>query len=264
MTEVAWDERTGVLVLLGFADGTFCGYAARIQMAGIENMQQPSDPPPTRAPGKRVPTGEAKAAPAKKKAAPGKKKRPGWGKDPHPPGSKAITSSPIGRPTIYGPEVCAAILAAASDGYSLEGAAVQAGISWSSLKHWKQTIPEFLAVMEEARLLAASWWEQKARQSAAGEIDGNARLIEFGLRNRSRHASGWHDTRTLEVTGANGGAIQSTQNLQVAPMDVSNLNAEQREQLRTLLLAAATPPRLIEAVVNDAVEDADVTYDEET
>jgi hypothetical protein len=249
----------------------FAGTLRAIQLKGMglpmdTSDQQQQQPPggeerPKRAPGKRVPTGEAKAAPAEVNPPKRKKKK---AKNHHPPQSALMGRMPVGRPTKYSAAICAALLDAASEGYSLEGAAVQCGISWASLRSWKNDIPEFLAVTEEARLLAASWWEKQARLSASGQLDGNARLIEFGLRNRSRHASGWHDTRTLEVTGANGGAIQSTQNLQVAPMDVSNLNADQREQLRTLLLAAATPPRLIEAVVNDAAEDADVTYDDET
>ena len=140
---------------------------------------------------------------------------------------------PIGRPTLYRPELCDQIIAAMGEGLSADAAAAKIGISVRSLYHWQQEYPAFMHAIQEGRIRALLWWEERALAMAHGK-PGNASIVTLGLKNRSRAASGWHDAQRLEHSGPDGGAIQQ----QVTrTLDVSTLNEEQLEALEMALLA---------------------------
>ena len=114
---------------------------------------------------------------------------------------------PIGRPTLYRPELCDQIIAAMGEGLSADAAAAKIGISVRSLYHWQHEHPEFLHAIQEGRIRALLWWEERALAMAHGK-PGSAKIVSLGLRNRSRSASGWVDTNKVELSGPNGAAIQ--------------------------------------------------------
>lgn len=220
---------------------------------------------PQRAPGRRVPVAEAKAAPSAAKAkktrgGPGSQGGRGRNAPPIPAPGQTVTAAPLrGRPTKYRPEMCDAIYAELAEGFTLESACAGIGINLSTARDYMEQHPEFSRAVMEGRAACLRWWEEKARLTAAGAIEGNARLLELGLRNRSRSMVGWNeDVKKVEVTGADGGPIQQ----QSLSIDVSNLDADQREQLRTLLLAARTPPTMIEAVAQEVGADEDMEDDD--
>jgi len=114
---------------------------------------------------------------------------------------------PIGRPTLYRPELCDQIIAAMGEGLSADAAAAKVGIGVRSLYNWQQEHPEFMQSIQEGRIRALLWWEERALAMAHGK-PGSAQIVSLGLRNRSRAASGWVDTNKVELSGPNGAAIQ--------------------------------------------------------
>lgn len=69
----------------------------------------------------------------------------------------------------------------------------------------------------------------------------------FWLKNRQRRL--WRDRHDLEHTGVNGGPIQNSTQIQIG-----DLEPEQREQLRNILLGTKRPP-VITDVEHEEVED---------
>lgn len=139
-----------------------------------------------------------------------------------------------GRPTLYRREYCQRIVELMAEGRSLEGCAALVGVHPDSLYEWQHRHPEFSDAVRAGRAAALAWWECRAIEMASG-APGNARIVILALMNRSRSASGWHNTQRIEHTGPEGGpvAIESR-----PAIDVSALSADQRDQLRSLLLTA--------------------------
>jgi len=143
------------------------------------------------------------------------------------------TERPIGRPTLYRPELCDQIIEAMGEGLSLEAAGAACGVGTRTVFIWQNQHEEFRQAVEEGRTKALLFWERRAIALSKGE-SGNAAVITLGLKNRSRAAAGWHDAQRLEHSGPDGGAIQQ----QVTrTLDISTLNDEQLEALEMALLA---------------------------
>ena len=149
---------------------------------------------------------------------------------------KATTAKrPVGRPSTYRPELCAQMIQAMAEGLSAEAAAAKIGISARSVFEWQKLHLEFLQAIKEGRHRALLFWEERAIAIAHGK-PGNAQLVTLALKNRSRAASGWHhDVTKTELTGADGGAIQTEVK---ATIDATALSPEARAALRAAILAA--------------------------
>ena len=151
------------------------------------------------------------------------------------PKKAAATKHPGGRPTIYRPETCQLLILAMAGGLSVEAAAAKVGIGARTLFTWQQQHPQFQQAIQEGRHQALLYWEQRAIAVAHGK-PGNAQLITLALKNRSRAASGWHhDVLKTELTGADGGAIQTEVKTTI---DASVLDPAARAALRAAILAA--------------------------
>ena len=151
---------------------------------------------------------------------------------------KAPTAKrPVGRPTAYRPEMCELLIEAMAGGLSAEAAAAKIGIGARTLFTWQQQHPEFMQAIQEGRHQALLFWEQRAIAVAHGK-PGNAQLITLALKNRSRAASGWHhDVTKTELTGADGGAIQTEVKTTI---DASVLDPAARAALRAAIIAATS------------------------
>ena len=149
---------------------------------------------------------------------------------------KAVTPKrPVGRPTAYRPEMGQQLVEAMAGGLSAEAAAAKIGIGARTLFTWQQQHPQFQQAVQEGRHQALLFWEQRAIAVAHGK-PGNAQLITLALKNRSRAASGWHhDVQKTELTGADGGAIQTEVKTTI---DATALGPEARAALRAAILAA--------------------------
>ena len=144
------------------------------------------------------------------------------------------TERPIGRPTLYRPELCDQIIAAMGEGLSLEAAAAACGVGPRTAFTWQTQHDEFRQAVEEGRTKSLLFWERRAIALTKGEA-GNAAVITLGLKNRSRAASGWHDAQRLEHSGPNGGPMQH----EVGPsLDLKVLSDDELAELEALLLKA--------------------------
>ena len=151
------------------------------------------------------------------------------------PEKATIPKRPVGRPTAYRPEMCQQLIEAMAGGHSAEAGAAKIGISARSLYGWQPLHPEFMQAVQEGRHQALLYWEQRAIAIANGK-PGNAQLVTLALKNRSRAASGWHhDIQKTELTGADGGAIQTEVKTTI---DATALAPEARAALRAAILAA--------------------------
>jgi hypothetical protein len=148
------------------------------------------------------------------------------------PKKKTQPDKPVmGRPTLYDPSLNPKIEEWMAQGYSLESAAIKEGIGPRTVFEWIKKHPDFQQSVEKGRARSSAWWEAKLLEHASG--GGNSALIQFGLRNRSKSASGWnHDTQKVEHSGPDGGPIQ-TEAKKV--LDVTKLPPEDLEALEVIL-----------------------------
>jgi len=144
-------------------------------------------------------------------------------------------SRPVGRPTSYRPEFCDCVIQFMSEGRSLDGCAALMGVHPDSLYQWQKIHPEFSDAVRRGRAAATAFWEGRLLDVAKGG-SGNANVIQWALRNRSRAASGWdHAQKKLELSGPDGGALHVQAD--VTTIDARALTPEQREALKSALLA---------------------------
>ena len=112
------------------------------------------------------------------------------------PSDLASPERPVGRPTLYRPELCDQIIAAMGEGLSADAAAAKIGISVRSLYIWQQEHPAFMHAIQEGRIRALLWWEERALAMAQGK-PGSAQIVSLGLRNRSSPSYSRHGRDSL-------------------------------------------------------------------
>ena len=115
-----------------------------------------------------------------------------------------------GRPTDYDPAYCDEARVFLADGFSLAALAGHLGVARSTVYKWVDEHPEFSDAVKTGQAAATLWWE-KANRNLALTGEGNATAIIFGLKNRA--SDEWRDVKATEITGKDGGAIQ-TDNVQ--------------------------------------------------
>jgi len=141
----------------------------------------------------------------------------------------------MGRPTLYDPAINTKIEDWMAQGYSLESAAIKEGIGPRTVFEWIKKHPDFQQSVEKGRARSSAWWEAKLLEHASG--GGNSALIQFGLRNRSKAASGWnHDIQKIEHTGPDGGPIQTESRKILDASMLARLSPEAMLQLESVLI----------------------------
>lgn len=113
----------------------------------------------------------------------------------------------IGRPTDYDPTYCEVAQTFLADGYSLAALAGHIGVARSTVYKWVDEHPDFSDAVKAGQAKAVLWWET-ANRNLAMTGEGNATSIIFGLKNRA--ADEWRDVKATEITGKDGGAIETT------------------------------------------------------
>lgn len=112
----------------------------------------------------------------------------------------------VGRPSTYDPKYCDAVKEFLAGGYSVTAFAGDIGVSRATIFNWANEHPEFLDALKEGQAAAVKWWEG-ALHVVAKEGKGNATACIFGLKNRA--SDDWADKVHTEITGKNGGAIET-------------------------------------------------------
>lgn len=111
-----------------------------------------------------------------------------------------------GRPSDYDPSYCDEAITFLADGFSLAALAGKLGVARSTIYKWVEEHPEFSDAVKTGQAKAVLWWET-ANRNLALTGEGNATSIIFGLKNRA--SDEWRDVKATEITGANGGPIQT-------------------------------------------------------
>lgn len=111
-----------------------------------------------------------------------------------------------GRPSDYDPAYCDTATTFLADGYSLAALAGHIGVARSTVYRWVDEHPEFSDAVKTGQAKAVLWWET-ANRNLALTGEGNATAIVFGLKNRA--SDEWRDVKATELTGKDGGAIQT-------------------------------------------------------
>ena len=94
-----------------------------------------------------------------------------------------------GRPSLYRPEYCQALIEWAKKGLSYESFASVPGVALQTLYEWEKAHPEFSEAKKTALPHSMVWWEKKGM---SGDI--NPTIWIFNMKNRF----GWRDTKPEE------------------------------------------------------------------
>ena len=138
---------------------------------------------------------------------------------------------PAGRPSKYKPEYCEVAKALCWQGAIDEELATYFEVSVSTLNLWKLEHPEFSEALKSGKDFADDRVERALYQKAVGYEQDEVKIFMpagaeapvyapfraklppdttaaiFWLKNRRKEQ--WQDSSSREITGANGGAIQS-------------------------------------------------------
>ena len=138
---------------------------------------------------------------------------------------------PVGRPTKYKPEYCERIIELGKQGYSYAEIAADLEVDKASLYDWAAAHEDFSTALRAAKTYEQAWFEREARSNMKNR-DFNANLWYRSAASRFR--DDYTERKETQVTGANGGPVQ----VQSQVVDATTLDADQREALRAILMAA--------------------------
>jgi hypothetical protein len=91
----------------------------------------------------------------------------------------------VGRPSLYRPEYCEAVIELGKEGRSIAGMAAHFDVGRNTIDEWAAVHPEFSEALTRAKVHAQSWWEQQG-VSGMREKTFNARVWEISVRSRFR------------------------------------------------------------------------------
>lgn len=110
---------------------------------------------------------------------------------------------PVGRPSLYKPEYCDAVVAHMSEGASLTSFAASVDVSRDTVSEWASAHPDFSVAVKVGKAKCAAWWEKRNRQSAeSGAPPGANTLIIFGLKNMAPDE--WADKQQIDHSSSDG------------------------------------------------------------
>lgn len=132
---------------------------------------------------------------------------------------------PVGRPTIYNEEIGHRIMEGMSRGLSLTAAAAMCDIHRQRVYDWERDIPEFAELVRIARAKRQYWLENELTTTTAAP---RITAMIFALKNAA--PADWLEKTHTEVTGKDGGPIESKQSL-----DITGLSDAVLEELLSKL-----------------------------
>lgn len=121
----------------------------------------------------------------------------------------------MARPTDYREEFCERVLEYGAQGKSLTWMAAELGVSRDSLYEWMAANPVFSDAMTRAKALAQKWWED------AGQVGMVTQGFNASVWSRSmaaRFPDEWRENKGVELTGANGGPVQTVSRIELVPL----------------------------------------------
>ena len=118
------------------------------------------------------------------------------------------TKRPVGRPSLYDPAYCEQVIELGKLGKSVEQIASRLGISLRVMYDWRDTHPEFLHALEEAKQHELAWWEDQADCYMVETKDGprlNASIWSRSM--AARFPKKYRESLKQEITGADGAPL---------------------------------------------------------
>jgi hypothetical protein len=142
----------------------------------------------------------------------------------------------MGRPSKYDIKFCQLVVDIGEEGGSLTEMASACGVLRETMSDWQKRHEEFDNAVKLAQQASQRWWEQKARDATFGKVPGfNATAYIFQMKNRFGHD--YQDVHKIDA--------QSTVNHNHT-LKLDNLNADQLEQLASMLRASDDGVKVIE------------------
>lgn len=132
-------------------------------------------------------------------------------------------AKPIGRPSLYKPEYCEALIKHMSEGLSFETFCLTIGVSYDTPWEWAKVHPDFSEAKKIAVAACQMYWEKLGRDHILNESFGgnqgskslNASAWIFNMKNRFR----WRDKQPDEE-------VQTQVNVNVSTELIEKLKAE--------------------------------------
>ena len=110
---------------------------------------------------------------------------------------------PVGRPSLYDPSHCDAVVEHMAEGASLTSFAAEIDVARSTINEWMEAHPEFSEAVRRGKAKCAAWWEKRGRSIAeTGGGPGAGTLVMFGLKNMG--ADDWSDSTKVDHTSSDG------------------------------------------------------------
>ena len=110
-----------------------------------------------------------------------------------------------GRPTQYDPAFCDKVVELGALGKSTEQIAGMLGFALRTIYLWRDTYPEFMQALEEAKAKELHWWEDQAQAYMLEHKDGaklNASIWSRSM--AARFPKKYRESVKQEITGENG------------------------------------------------------------
>jgi len=110
-----------------------------------------------------------------------------------------------GRPTDYDPAFCDKVVELGALGKSTEQIAGMLGFALRTIYLWRDTYPEFMQALEEAKAKELHWWEDQAQAYMLEHKDGaklNASIWSRSM--AARFPKKYRESVKQEITGENG------------------------------------------------------------
>jgi hypothetical protein len=103
-----------------------------------------------------------------------------------------------GHPTHYKPEYCDMLVDHMNDGLSFESFAGVVGTCKQTLYNWAEANPDFLDAKKQGFEKSRLFWEKTGTKLATGQLDGNATMAIFNLKNR--FPKEWRDKQEMAIS----------------------------------------------------------------
>lgn len=126
---------------------------------------------------------------------------------------------PAGRPSEFDPAFCDDVIEYGKAGKSLTWIASEIGVVKQTLHNWMAAHPEFMDAMTRAKQHSQRWWEDKG-QLGMEQQGFNASVWSRSM--AARFPDDWREVKGTELTGKDGGAIETVGKVERVIIDPSH------------------------------------------
>jgi hypothetical protein len=121
----------------------------------------------------------------------------------------------MARPSSYDPAYCEQVIEWGRQGKSLTWMAANLDVNRDTVYEWEKVHPEFSDALTRARALCQAWWED---QGQAGLFMPGFNGSVWAKNMGARFKDDWSDSSKVELTGKNGGAVETITRIELVPL----------------------------------------------